>query len=400
LSIRELVKDMHVRLLAGYAADAVVRAAVVAEAVLKQALGKPLDHKGMLGELIGEAHKAGADLGDLLKDLNWLNRQRIEAVHFTGQVRNELLDDARRAVELVTAAAVRFGLLDAADLAQVRHDAEWAASEPPSTAVLRLDRAEHRTSLDNLLGAPRRLLVVLVHGEVGQGHDHFGEVTWWRLRAVPKGQWRERKIEWPAPSKSTGTRFGFLIEGLAEAVGARFTPPATDDDAAWTAAVAPVLAALDGARERLLIRHVIGWLDDDDATLVARYVRAVWSPLALRKGERVIVALEVRRVEAGGVPLGKQWRTSRTEKRVAAAIAGQLEELEMPRDGHCAALAELGPVTAKDLADWLRAERGRPKSAAETEAAELVATTRGGRFELVIQRLSSLNLDRNRDPHR
>lgn len=397
MSVRELVKDMHVRLLAGYAADAVVRAAVVAEAVLKHALGKPPDAKGMLGELIGEAARGKHELGEaLLKDMNWLNRQRIEAVHFTGQVRNELLDDARRAVELMTDAAARLGLIAEAELSQLRHEAEWAACEPASTAVLRLDRAEHRKSLDDLLGTPRRLLVVLVHGEIGQGHDHFGEVTWWRLRAVPKGQWRERKIEWPAPSKSVGMRFGFLVEGLASAIGARFEPPQADDEAAWTAAIAPLVAALDAQRERLLLRHVIGWLDDGDAELVARYVRLLWSPLAVRRGERVIVELEVRRVEAGGVPLGKQWRMSRTEKRVASAIAAQLDEIEMPQQGHCAALAELGSVTAKDLADWLRAERGRPKSAAEVEATQLVATTRGGRFDLVVQRLSALQLDRER----
>src|SRR5215467_6439468 len=88
---------MHVRLLAGYAADAVIRAAVIAEASLKTLSGRAPEAKAMLGELLGELRSQLPP--DLLKEANWLNVQRISAVHATGQIRADLDDDARRAAE-------------------------------------------------------------------------------------------------------------------------------------------------------------------------------------------------------------------------------------------------------------------------------------------------------------
>ncbi len=123
-------------------------------------------------------------------------------------------------------------------------------------------------------------------------------------------------------------------------------------------------------------------------------MRSVWGPLAARSGERLVVGFDLRRVETSGMPLMKQWRTSRIERKVAGLIAQRLEELDMPRDGMCAALPELESVSAEDLAQWLRAEGRRRKDAADAEATQLHSTTRGGRFDLVVERLAALNLDR------
>jgi hypothetical protein len=396
VGIRDLFLEMHVRLLAGYAADAVIRAAVIAEASLKTLAGKPPEAKAMLGELIGELR---AQLPpDLLKDANWLNVQRISAVHATGQIRADLDDDARRAAETAAQLAMLVKLVSELDLADVRREAEVAASEPASSALLRLDRGEHRKVLDDLLGLPRRVLVLLVHGEYGQGHDHFGQVMSWRLRAGPKGRWREIPVEWPQPSPSAGTRHAMLVEALAQAVGVKFEPPDVDptvDAKAWEKASAPILAALDATRERLLVRHVLRWIGDGDDALVESYVRSIWGPLAGRRGERLVVGFDLRRLETSGMPLMKQWRVSRTERKVAKEIAARLEQLDMPREGHCAALPELDSVSPTDLAQWLRAEGRRRKDAAEQEAAQLHSTTRGGRFDLVVERLAALNLDRH-----
>src|SRR5205807_9501723 len=131
----------------------------------------------------------------------------------------------------------------------------------------------------------------------------------------------------------------------------------------------------------------------DDA-LVERYVRTMWGPLANRRGERIVVGFDLRRLETAGMPLMKQWRVSRTERRVAAQIARTLEQVDMPHDGMCAALPELDSVSPADLAQWLRAEARRRKDAADQEATQLHSTTRGGRFDLVVERLAALNLDR------
>ncbi len=192
-----------------------------------------------------------------------------------------------------------------------------------------------------------------------------------------------------------------LAWAVAAQLGARFEPPATDpthDEAGWHNAVAPIVAALDAARERLLVRHVLRWIGDGDDALIETYVRAIWGPLAQRRGERLVVGFDLRRLETAGMPLMKQWRVSRTERRVAQQIAHTLEQLEMPREGMCAALPELDSVSPGDLAQWLRAEARRRKDAADQEAAQLHSTTRGGRFDLVVERLAALNLDRRESP--
>ncbi len=394
---------MHVRLLAGYAPDAVVRAAVVVEAALKVLAGRPLDDKAMLGELIGQLHRAGKK--EHLTDANWINTRRIAAVHFTGQVKQELDDDARRATEIAGKLALAAGLITELELAEQIRSAEWSASEPAGSAMLRLDRASHRKVLDDVLALPRRVLVLLVQGEVGQGHDHFSEIMTWRLRSGPKGRWKEIVINWPQPSPSLGTRLAMLYEELAHGLGVTLVAPGDADPTtpagamAWTPALAPVLAALDARRERLLVRHVLRWLDTGDGgddTLVAHYVCAVWAPLAARDGQRVVVGLDLRRIEKAGLPMTKTWRASRAELAAAKAIAIVLDKLEMPREGLCSALPELVSVPAADLVEWLRTEGGRKREVAESEATHLVSSTRGGRFELVVERLTALNLDRSR----
>lgn len=398
--VAELVRETYVRLLAGYTADAALRASVLAEAVLKHVVGSAPGAKAMLGELIGDAARSGKVSREIIDDLNRLNRRRIEAAHYTATASaGNGLDEVQRILDSLVALAMAHGLLDEAAVAEASRSAAVQASEPATTAILRLDRAAQRNSLDDLLAQPRRVLVLLVHGEVGQGHDHFDEVTSWRARAVPKGQWRRIGVAWPAPSQSTGTRLAMLLDAFAAAVGTTLEAPGSDpavDEAPWQRALEPVLAAVDRVRERLVLQHALGWLAPSDPELVAAYVRLVWSPLAERRGERLVCSLDVRRAERGGIPLSKTWRTSRTEAAIAEGIAHALDELSMPEGGHCAPLAELTSLGADDIAEWLRTERRMPKSAAMTEASGLVSMTRGGRFELVAQRLASLQLDRNR----
>lgn len=395
----ELVREIYARLLAGYPADAAIRTGMLGQIVLRHALRVSSSAEVTLGQLIAEASRVARDaLGDdLLGSLYRLNRLYVRTAHAMVDSQGGLTEDAERAAELVIQAAVRFGLVDERAVRDARHAAERQASEPTSTALLRLDRAEQRRNLDDLLALPRRVLVVLIHGEVGQGHDHFGEVAAWRTRSAAKGRWRQISVDWPAPSPSTAMRLGFLLESFASSIGVSFAPPpvppVADGEAAWIEALEPAISACDRFRERLFVRHVIGWLDKGDIELVTQYTRMVWSRLAARRGEQLVCCLELRRAERAGVPLSRAWRIARAERRIARAIATSLEEQAMPGSGHCAALPELTSASSDDLADWLRAERQLARSVAMAEAQQLVTMTRGGRFDLVVQRLASLNLD-------
>lgn len=396
---RDLVREIYARLLTGDSADALARAARLTEIVLEYTLSSTSTTRATLAELHGEAGRAAREaLGtDLLGGLDWIQKLGTNPVRALGKHRGELLEDAERAAELVTGAVLRLGLLDELTVRETQRAAEWQASEPTSTALLRLDRAEQRRSLDDLLALPRRVLVMLFHGEVGQGHDHFGQIATWRTRTIAKGPWRQLHVDWPPPSQGTETRLGFLLESFARAVGLSLVPPpltpVTGGEAAWTAALAPVLSACDRSRDQLFVRHVLRWLDNRDIELVARYLRMVWIPLAARHGKPLVCCLELRRAERAGMPLSRAWWTARAEHRIAQAIATTIEEQAMPKDGHCAALPELTSATCGDLADWLRAECQLTRSAAMAKAQRLVTMTRGGRFDLVIERLTSLHPD-------
>jgi hypothetical protein len=241
---------------------------------------------------------------------------------------------------------------------------------------------------------------------VDQGHDHFADIMACQLRSMSSAGWRELAVAWPPPSRSVGTRLAMLLEALAAGLGVPLgtlaDDPITPDGArAWRPALDMIVAAIDAAREPVLLRHVVHWIDTragaEDA-LVDAYLRAIWATVAQRSGERVVVGLDVRRAERAGLPLTRDWWTARRELAVARAIARVLERHAMPHGGACFALPELTSVPIADLVQWLRAESGRDRDTAHAEARELVASTRGGRFDLVIQRLTALHLHRTRNP--
>jgi hypothetical protein len=326
-------------------------------------------------------------------------------LRFSGQVRGELDDDGRRASEIAIRFALGAELITESAWVACQHRAARQASEPEPSALLRLDRAAQRKTFDDLLVRSYRVLVLLVHGEVDQGHDHFAEIMTWRLRSGRKGRWREVAVNWPEPSGSLGVRLAMLLEELAYVLGVKLSPPDSDPSTpggarAWAPALAPIHAALDASHDRLLVRHVLRWLGTGvagDAALVDAYVRTTWAAVATRPGEQVVVNFNLRRIERGGLPMTKAWRISRAEFAAARAITTTLDRLPMPAGGMCMTLPELTSVQASDLVDWLRAEGGRKQNTAELEASQLVSSTRRGRFDLIVQRLTALNLDRHQN---
>ncbi|HEX8107239.1 MAG TPA: hypothetical protein VF516_05890, partial [Kofleriaceae bacterium] len=389
-----LLQEMHGWLLAGYAADAVIRAAAVVELALELLVAMPPGAAAGLGALIDELRRS--DRTELLVEASWLYQHRITVEPLAGLVRAECDADGRRACAIASRIAQTAGLVTASQAAACEVAAAHEASASVSSALLRLDRASHRTELDDWLQRPPRVLVALIHGEVGQGHDHFAEIMACQLRSTSRGGWRELTVAWPPPSRSLGTRLAMLLDALAAGLGVPLgvpaDDPATPDGArAWRPVLDRIAAAIDAAREPVLLRHTMSWLatraGTDDA-LVDAYLRVIWATVAQRSGERVVVGLDVRRAERTGRPLTRTWWAARRELAVARAIARVLDHHAMPHGGVCFALPELTSIPIADLVQWLRAEGGRDRDTAHAEAAQLVASTRGGRFDLVIQRLT------------
>lgn len=404
--VQVLLHDMYVWLLTGYAADAVIRAADVVEIALRVLAGSRSDTRVKRDTLTDSLPRG--ETTELLAEARWVCQLRISAEPLIGRILGDREEDASCAAEIAIHCALHAGLISESTAAACQRSAAWHASEPTSSALLRLDRARHRKVLDDLLALPPRVLVVLVHGEVDQGHDHFAEIMSRRLRTASMGRRREIVVRWPQPSRSLGTRLAILLDELAKALGVTLTPPADDpttpDGArAWTPALAPLVDAIDTIRERLLVRHVLRWLrtgpGGDDA-LVDAYVRAIWAGLAVRPGQQIIVGFNLRRIERSGIPMSKTWRISRAEVAATHAIERVLDQHHTSHGCTCIPLPELSSVPAPDLVDWLRSEAGHKREAAEAEASQLISSTRGGRFDLVVQRLAALNLDHHRNSRR
>jgi hypothetical protein len=212
---------MYVRLLAGYAADALSRAAAVAELALKVIASKPQEANATLGELIDERRRSGRT--EFLADATWLDQRQVVAKHFAGQVRGDLDDDGRRACEIAVRFAVAAGLVTEAESIECQRSAEWQASEPASSALLRLDRAVHRKVLDDLLELPRRVLVVLVHGEVDQGHDTSPR-SWPGACARRRSPMARGRRQLAAPIDVARHPARDAFRELANALGVKLTP--------------------------------------------------------------------------------------------------------------------------------------------------------------------------------
>src|SRR4051812_44144298 len=144
-----LLQEMYQWLLAGYAADAVIRAAAVAELALGVLAGMRPDAGLGLGALIDELRRSGRT--KLLVEASWLYQHRIVVEPLAKLVRPECDTDGRRACAIASRVAQAAGLVTASQVAACESAGEWQASTPASSALLRLDRASHRIELGDWL---------------------------------------------------------------------------------------------------------------------------------------------------------------------------------------------------------------------------------------------------------
>lgn len=403
--MQALVREMYARLLAGYAADAVERAATAVAVAARVLAGRPAGPVEDLDALINALGRGWPT--DFVADARWVHQLRAATESRRGQICPDRDQDAQAAIDISLRLALVSGLITISEAAACKHGAAWQASAPPPPSLLRLDRATHRKALDDLLAEPRRVVVMLVHGEVDQGHDHFAEITTSYLQSASSGPWREVVISWPPPSPSLGTRLAMLLDALARGLGVALVLPVEDPTTplgaqAWSLALKPIADALAASSKRLFLRHVVRWPGTGpggDDVLVDAYLRAIWASIARQSGKRVIVGLELRRVQRGGFPLTRAWRIARAELAAAQAIERVLDRHDLAHDGLCIALPELTSVPIPDLVHWLRTHGGRGFDAALAEANRLVSCTRGGRFDLVLQRLIALHIDRHATCH-
>ncbi|MFC1851906.1 hypothetical protein ACFL27_17070 [candidate division CSSED10-310 bacterium] len=396
--IENLLIEIESSLLLGLAKLSLLNSGVLAESILLRVLlaeDSNLDltsSQKALGPLIGMIHKSALLSSPWLKKLNWLKERRNDAAHKTG--REVTLDDAGKAMDTVVNLLRELKLVNETKISNIHSKAAECIVGPCVQDHLKLDRFPQRALLDDLLNPAPNILVISTHGEVEQGHEHFSSYTFWKLHNTLKGNWRELSVEWPSADLNESLRLVELIDNLVHVMDCDADYPETDplsDDgwAEWQHCLASIWKVLTDHRERLLIRHIIHGPHQNDGTLIINYLERVWKPLVERSNfPKFVLTFEVIRAPKAGVPLvSGGWRISRRESGATQKITSIIDNMILGSEAQCAALEELNSVKQQDLSEWLRTQRKRPKDSAESEAREIILATRGGRYDLVVQRI-------------
>lgn len=384
--LEELLADAEHAVCAGAAIEAIAAAAKAAEAWLKRVLGVSASERRMLGDLLGEAHAKKALAAGANKALNQLNVIRNEALHFRGGRGALDIDTARKAVDALAAALEQAGALSASRRREVARRAHRrAARHAPEEVRFHLDRTEQKGQLGSLLIPEASVVMFCAHGESEQGHDDLCALAGWRVREDLRGRWTRIEPRWPPPGAALGTRFAALVAALAEAATGREPPlpeldPIAEPDV-WEPAIAAIAESMAAYDHNWFVEHLVSRPSSEDAELVALYCDRVLAVLARALVGYCVVGLKVERMEAGGLPLiSRGWWLSWRDRRQVRRLVSRFDAHGQSPGVAYMTLAELASVPEPDLVGWLtRWAKLDPRTATE-RARELIARSRGGRW--------------------
>jgi len=394
-ALEELYLEAELAVCLGAPVDAVASAAKLAEGLLKGSLGLDPDARMMLGELIGEAGRQGAVPREVRRRLDHLNRTRNQTLHFRGRPRRLALDEARAAVEDAAEAAVHAGVLTKKARRRLAREARRRAARPPGhDPRFHLDRTYQKGQLGELLVPHASVLVFVAHGETEQGHDDLCELAYWRFRRELRGEWRSCEVMWPPPEPSNGTRFGWLVASLGEALLGeepelpRVDPLTAEGEAAWSEAIDRLARAVSRSPDHRFVRHTVGRPAAPDEELARLYLERVLEPLSEVVPGFFAVGLKAQRTEPVGWPLlSRAWWVAHRDRRHVRRLLRSVEEHPHGERVVYLTLSELLSVEEPDLRRWLERWGRLDRTAAGERARELLARSRGGRWEALLRSL-------------
>jgi hypothetical protein len=224
-----------------------------------------------------------------------------------------------------------------------------------------LDRIEHRTTISNVLREPTPpITLVLIDGEIGQGHDDLLKLF---ERGVGAG-WASLVIPWPCTAASIEVRCCSLLAELGNALGHR--APAQGGIVEFGG---HALTALRKTRQKVWLHHKLGDLRHNDVELLRRYWEEVWSKVR----QKVIVTFEVERPASGL----KNFLDCLVQRWIASRLAGQAKAWEDESERLVATLPELRSVEAGHVETWLRDVARLKRKEAEVDASAIIRLTSG-----------------------
>lgn len=296
------------------------------------------------------------------------------------------------AIELLWSQLVVHGLVDAGLRVRARQKrapqryTQSISAMSLDDLAMTLDRHAHRRMVAERVEAARRGLVVVLHGEMDQGHRHLAEFCLGTVQRARPGLWAgPAAVRWPEPQWPEARRFGELVEQLCAVLdrhGVAVSPDAPGE-------------ALRRAGAQVFVRHEILAPVPEDAALLRRYLEAVWGPV-VAEGEGQLASCLTFELHT---PAARGWyfgAAARAARRARKAVAEALRALGDVQAGGLtvAPLPELTSVGVDDilhaLPDGVR--RQLSPDEARARAREVHSLSAEGRFEHVLRHLDARDL--------
>lgn len=385
---------LEMRLVCCDAPAAILEAGKLCEFVLHHLLGGDGPTHG-LGPLIGAVVARPELRARFREHLGPLDRVRglRNACAHPGKGAPPTLDAAHECREIAVQLAVSAGLLAQAAVGQVREQVAVAVAGTADEVSDVLNRAQQKSRLGTVAAHPTRVLVVVAHGEQGQGHRDFSRLVTDILTTRRRGTWQTWRIPWPAPSQGLANRLAQLLSRLARKLGLSLdlpdAPPQGPGLEAWRDATAALRRTLVAYPLRIHLQHRIGMLHESDPGLVQLYVELVWRSAPYELLSRAL-SFEVIFAARSGWPLvSASWRRARHERRLADAIRSAVATRDRAQLIWLP-VAELGAVKTSDVEEYLL-DKGADQSLAHDDARRIMEAT-GGHFEAVVERLMALSV--------
>ncbi len=447
--ILKALRKAEVNIITGSDIGAVVAVAVAAETLVQQILVKRYDDDVLeeafekkrkdpgfsksktvnldklgLGQLLGllrEATKVDQSDDPLTekarKDLNNLTALRNATKHPRDNTREQSIDEAVRFLdEVVVPLAIDQGLLTEDEVRQAKRKARINCQNYLN-GIEHLDRTRQRGQIKNDLvpqAGPRTLtplMLLVIHGEKGQGHTVMGKVASRLVKEETKQRSQiEIEIQWP-DVEGPSNRLAALFARIAEKLEIETPKPLPEDQdplsspgrAAWQEYLTELRSSIvSKASDAIYLRHFVRSPKNEDRAVLVNYLESLWLPLADELGHETTLILELALAkQEPGKMLKPAWWLALRQRGVLSRCLKWLDSCKRRDRVFVLLLEELRSVTEDDITTWLFKQSELDIETAKSKAKELFAESRDGRFELLVPLLTSSyspNASQGRDP--
>ena len=262
------------------------------------------------------------------------------------------------------------------------------------SAPLKLDRQQQILEVEDVAGDGHRIVALLVHGEILQGHEFFAE----RARLDLGIRSDPITVRWPEDNGAhVECRMGELVEKVNKAIGANKSAVSVKRPDILGQAIQDLHRRLQRLTELrpVMIQHFLKVPQAGDPRLLRMYLDQVWSLDFDPLHPVILLFAAVRARKHGLFSISKGAMEARRQARVTISLAHELDKAaEKEEAGRrrpaSAVISEMGPVLPEDIIRYIRRECRHEVLDVNKKAEQVHLQSEGGRYELVCKQLEEL----------